>query len=310
MRLIWLIFAIVLSWIASQSLARQIKVVTIASNPFYTSKTGGGQEGYLVDLMRVLAEKATSEFSGEEIRHRFHLVSDGKYGMPDANGRWDGMIGEVINGQADVAVAAITVNKARREVVYFSHPFMSVVIVPLVKKPAPGAHMPFNNFGDFVGKLQSGRYVVGYIQHGSTESYLQHHHMPEIQNIYNISKAAHTESPYVESYEAGVARVRNSDGRFFFFGEHPTFLQFAAAQPCDVMIDWKGSVGVRFYAFAFPKTEAGRELMEKFNRLIVAAQEDGTAAMLEHKWWFKRSQCPREKLCICDEADDLTVQQS
>jgi len=274
------------------------------------AKQGGGHEGYLADLMDDLTKKS-KEHRGEEISYQFYLAPDGKYGGLDANGRWDGMIAEVINGQADMAVAPLTVNKAREEAIYFSHPFMSVVIVPLIKKPAPGAHMPFNNFGDFIGKLQSGQHSVGYIAHGSTELFMQNHKMSEVRAMYNISKSATTESPYVESNDAGVTKVRSSGGRFVFFGEHPAFLQQAATQPCDVTIDWKGTLGVRFYSFVFPKTTPGRELMEKFNKLIVAAQEDGTLAMLEDKWWFKRSQCLREKLCVCDQDDEqLTVQQT
>ena len=48
-------------------------------------------EGYGIDLLDALAEKL-------HFTYEIHPVKDGKYGREDKTGRWDGMIGEVING--------------------------------------------------------------------------------------------------------------------------------------------------------------------------------------------------------------------
>lgn len=48
-------------------------------------------EGYMADLTRELAKRLN-------IRYTLKLVEDGKYGTYNANGSWDGMIGEVIDG--------------------------------------------------------------------------------------------------------------------------------------------------------------------------------------------------------------------
>jgi hypothetical protein len=63
-------------------------------------------------------------------------------------------------------------------------------------------------------------------------------------------------------------------------------------------------IGERFYGFIFPKTATGRQWMERFDKLIIAAQEDGTVANLFEKWWFRRATCQWPKMCRCqDEAN-------
>ena len=48
-------------------------------------------EGFCVDLMREIALLTDMTYS-------IHLVRDGKYGGQMANGSWNGMIGELIDG--------------------------------------------------------------------------------------------------------------------------------------------------------------------------------------------------------------------
>lgn len=58
--------------------------------------------------------------------------------MPKVNGtdmkRWNGMVGEVIDGKADLIVAALTINNERAEWIEFSKPFKYQGLTILVRK--------------------------------------------------------------------------------------------------------------------------------------------------------------------------------
>ncbi|XP_050422335.1 glutamate receptor 1-like [Adelges cooleyi] len=119
-------------------------VVTAAEEPFMMLKksgeplTGNDQfEGYCRDLTTLLAEKIG-------IKYEFRIVKDNKYGVEnhDMKGGWDGMIGEIIRKEADLAIAPLTITAEREKVVEFSKPFMWTALNIMVKKPTkhkPGA---------------------------------------------------------------------------------------------------------------------------------------------------------------------------
>lgn len=45
--------------------------------------------------------------------YELKLSEDGKFGSVDAAGKWNGMIGEVIDGRTHIAAAAITITAER-----------------------------------------------------------------------------------------------------------------------------------------------------------------------------------------------------
>lgn len=57
----------------------------------------------------------------DEIR----IVKDGKYGAESANspGGWDGIVGELIRHEADIAIASMTITSERERVIDFSKPY-------------------------------------------------------------------------------------------------------------------------------------------------------------------------------------------
>uniref|UniRef100_H3DRD1 Glutamate receptor n=1 Tax=Tetraodon nigroviridis TaxID=99883 RepID=H3DRD1_TETNG len=64
------------------------------------------------------------------------VISQGKYGARDPETKmWNGMVGELVYGKADVAVAPLTITLVREEVIDFSKPFMSLGISIMIKKP-------------------------------------------------------------------------------------------------------------------------------------------------------------------------------
>ncbi|KAM6431660.1 glutamate receptor ionotropic, kainate 4 isoform 3-T5 [Liasis olivaceus] len=115
-------------------------VTTILENPYLMLK-GNHQElegndryeGFCVDMLKELADIL-------RFNYKIHLVGDGVYGVPEANGTWTGMVGELIARKADLAVAGLTITAEREKVIDFSKPFMTLGIsilyrVHLGRKP-------------------------------------------------------------------------------------------------------------------------------------------------------------------------------
>ncbi|XP_040071934.1 glutamate receptor ionotropic, kainate 2 isoform X2 [Ixodes scapularis] len=88
-------------------------------------------EGYCVDLMDALAKKIGFQYS-------LHLVKDGLYGSPTSSGEWNGMIRELIDREADMAIVDLTITYVREQAVDFTMPFMNTGISILFRKPLIG----------------------------------------------------------------------------------------------------------------------------------------------------------------------------
>ncbi|KAL4646081.1 glutamate receptor U1-like [Arapaima gigas] len=103
-----------------------LTITTIKQDPYMMSKDTQ-LEGYCMDLLTELAKKLG-------FKYKIQLVKDGAYGRPDERGQWNGMIGEVIRGEADLAVAPLTLTAIREKVVEFSKPFMQTGISFILRK--------------------------------------------------------------------------------------------------------------------------------------------------------------------------------
>lgn len=100
-------------------------------------------EGYAVDLIEEL-----SNLMG--FKYVFKLVSDGKYGV-QVNGSWNGMIGELIRNESDIAIVDLTITSKREEAVDFTQPFMNTGISILFKKPTTKVTTLFSFLSPFEG---------------------------------------------------------------------------------------------------------------------------------------------------------------
>ncbi|XP_071445925.1 glutamate receptor 1-like isoform X3 [Hetaerina americana] len=114
-------------------------VTTIVEEPYIMLRTpepgenltGNDRfEGYCKDLADLIAKKL-------EINYELRIVKDGSYGAenPDVKGGWDGMVGELVRKEADIAIASMTITSERERVIDFSKPFMSLGISIMIKKP-------------------------------------------------------------------------------------------------------------------------------------------------------------------------------
>lgn len=79
--------------------------------------TGNNQfEGYAIDLIREISMILGFNFT-------FRLVPDGRYGsMNKLTGEWDGMVRELLEQRADLAIGDLTITYEREQVVDFTMP--------------------------------------------------------------------------------------------------------------------------------------------------------------------------------------------
>ncbi|XP_072040420.1 glutamate receptor 1-like [Amphiura filiformis] len=122
----------------SPSLRRTWVITSILESPFVMLRTGGNftgnkrYEGFIMDMLNEI--KQTKDFS--DFEYDIQIVSDNKYGGHDQNGRWQGMIGELVYGNADIAAAPLTINAKRERVISFTKPYMTTGVSIMVKKSA------------------------------------------------------------------------------------------------------------------------------------------------------------------------------
>ncbi|XP_073988770.1 glutamate receptor ionotropic, kainate 2-like isoform X2 [Rhodnius prolixus] len=100
-------------------------------------------EGFGIDLIHEL-----SLMSG--FNYTFHVQEGGSSGNPDkVTGKWDGMIGEVLAGRADLAIADITITRERERDADFTMPFMNLGISILHRKPTKAPPSLFSFLSPF-----------------------------------------------------------------------------------------------------------------------------------------------------------------
>ena len=67
-------------------------------------------------------------------RFRLYTVPDNVYGVRDSEtGEWNGIVRQLMDRRADIAVASMTINYARETVIDFTKPFMNLGISILFK---------------------------------------------------------------------------------------------------------------------------------------------------------------------------------
>ncbi|GBN39179.1 Glutamate receptor 1, partial [Araneus ventricosus] len=115
-----------------------LRITTIISPPYMMlKKSENGSEpvgndrfeGYCKDMIDIICGML-------QVKCEIKLVEDNLYGGFDSSKeRWTGMIGEIIQGKADVAVADLRVTGKRQRVVDFTEPFDMVSFSVVMKNP-------------------------------------------------------------------------------------------------------------------------------------------------------------------------------
>lgn len=109
----------------TEKIEGRLVVATILSSPYtMTPMTNQGEkspsyEGFAIDLINEISSIVGFNYT-------LNVVSG--YGSENPDGSWNGMIGEILEGQADLAIADLTINYQREKVVDFSMPFLDLGI--------------------------------------------------------------------------------------------------------------------------------------------------------------------------------------
>lgn len=105
-----------------------LRVTTIETIPYVMIKNGnytGNQrfEGFCIDLLDAIAINLGFQYE-------LYFVPDGKFGAENTTtNEWNGLVREIIDKNADLAVAAMTINYARESVIDFTKPFMNLGMI-------------------------------------------------------------------------------------------------------------------------------------------------------------------------------------
>ncbi|XP_041802022.1 probable glutamate receptor [Chelmon rostratus] len=129
------------AWITVTADAKELSITTIKEEP-YTMSRGSDLEGYCVDLIYQLSKKLG-------FKYKLRLVKDSRYGSMDSSGNWSGMIGEVIRGEADLAVAPLTLTAVREQFVDMTTPFMQTGIGFIMRKDVASEESTFSLLSPF-----------------------------------------------------------------------------------------------------------------------------------------------------------------
>jgi ABC-type amino acid transport substrate-binding protein len=107
-----------------------LKTVLVEDAPdtfFNQSGIGNSRfSGLSVDIMNMLSSRTNLTFDA-------YLVADKQYGAFQ-NGKWNGIIGEIVDKKAEISFAPLTITKSRKEAVDFI-PYSNIGLQLLIKRP-------------------------------------------------------------------------------------------------------------------------------------------------------------------------------
>ncbi|XP_056631910.1 ionotropic receptor 25a [Diorhabda sublineata] len=103
------------------------RIVVVEQKPFVFKDDNAPKKfnGYCIDLINKIAEI---------LKFDYDLIAIDKYGAMDDNGKWDGMVRELIEKRADVALGAMSVMAERENVMDFTVPYYDLVGITILMK--------------------------------------------------------------------------------------------------------------------------------------------------------------------------------
>jgi ABC-type amino acid transport substrate-binding protein len=110
--------------------------------------TGNDQyEGFGIELIEKLSQKLGFNYS-------FKLQEDGAYGsLNKETGEWNGMLREIMDGRADLAITDLTITSERESTADFTMPFMNLGISLLFEKAKKEPPQLFSFLSPFSGEV-------------------------------------------------------------------------------------------------------------------------------------------------------------
>ncbi|XP_030803974.1 glutamate receptor ionotropic, kainate 1 isoform X3 [Camarhynchus parvulus] len=296
---------------------RTLIVTTILEDPYVMYKKSDKPlygndrfEGYCLDLLKEL-----SNILG--FIYEVKLVSDGKYGAQNDKGEWNGMVKELIDHKADLAVAPLTITYVREKVIDFSKPFMTLGISILYRKPNgtnPGVFSFLNPLSPdiwmyvllaclgvscvlfVIARMESPidsaddlakqtKIEYGAVRDGSTMTFFKKSKISTYEKMWAFM-SSRQQTALVKNNDEGIQRVLTTDYALLM---ESTSIEYVTQRNCNLtqiggLIDSKGyGVG----------TPIGSPYRDKITIAILQLQEEGKLHMMKEKWW-RGNGCPEE----------------
>ncbi|XP_046446551.1 glutamate receptor ionotropic, kainate 2-like isoform X5 [Daphnia pulex] len=254
-------------------------------------------EGFCIDLLKAIAGMVGFNYVIE-------MVPDKKYGALDPEtGEWNGVVRQILEKKADLAVGSMTINYAREMVIDFTKPFMNLGISILFKAASTrivgGIWWFFTliiissytaNLAAFltvermIAPIDSVEDLAdqsdisyGTLEAGSTMTFFRDSRIETYQKMWRYMESKKP-SVFVSTYEEGTKRVM--EGNFAFLMESTT-LDYVVQRNCNLtqiggLLDSKG------YGIGTPK---GSPWRDRISLAILELQEKGSIHLLYNKWW-------------------------
>lgn len=236
-----------------------LRAVTVLSSP-YTQMSDGKLDGFCIDLLNEITA-ITGDSYTIYLTHRYGTKKFGK---------WNGMIGDVLNKKADLAIADITITEDRKKVVDFTTSFLKVGLTAIMKKSLAEKIQSWEDL------LNQTEIKLGTIKSGSTYQFFSKSNNPLVQALY---RSMSSRPEYLRGHYQVAERVNKGD--YVFVGESAS-LEYITSQNCDLTLLQDEWLTEKEYAFAMAK---GSPNLSSFNLAISQLKANATIDQLKNKWW-------------------------
>nr|QHN69186.1 ionotropic receptor 4 [Sirex nitobei]QHN69198.1 ionotropic receptor 17 [Sirex nitobei] len=106
-----------------------IKKDPVTGEPIKDADNNDVWEGYCVDFIQKLSEDMNFDYE-------LVIPPDGTFGIKLPNEKWTGLVGDLVRGETDIVVAALTMTSEREEIIDFVAPYFEQAGISIViRKP-------------------------------------------------------------------------------------------------------------------------------------------------------------------------------
>ncbi|KAK2168051.1 hypothetical protein LSH36_21g10008, partial [Paralvinella palmiformis] len=244
-------------------------------NPDYYEDNGRPRYiGFIPDLLREI-----SQLTG--MKYVIKTSPGNSFGYKQSDGSWDGMVGELIRQEADLAAAPMFKTSERQQVVDFSVPFLDVHATLLQRKPPPGVLLKIASVEDLLGQFE---FKYGTLDRGIIVRAFKETNSTVLRTIWR-NMVTFKPSVFTSSNRGGIARARRT--KYIFVIPHTIGDYMSMQEPCDLVTTDRFLLDIG-YCLAVNK---GSELLTQFNLAIHALRDSGKIRDLYRTWWLDGSNC-------------------
>jgi ABC-type amino acid transport substrate-binding protein len=172
-------------------------------------------DGYLMELLSLLQAELGFNQTIEEVEKR---------GVADSDGKWDGMIGRLVDGTADLALADLTITSVRSDAIAFTIPYLVTGVSILIRKSDVGSMKSAKDLA------QQETIKYGSIRYGSTTFFFRKSDDPLYSKMFD-AMAGSCPQTLVETAAEGIQKVKA--GGFALLAES-NFIEYQVARDCEL----------------------------------------------------------------------------